>query len=164
MSSEIVALVFRFLNFGVAAGVGTYVFKKNILPDIKAKIAERRELVRAMEMRNQELLEQKNTVVREISEQEALGKRLYDQIKVWSFSYQKETALLEQERKIVRQEIERRAQLQAEIEAQAEINKQALTIALQGAEQELSRLFAEPQEGKIFIASVVEHMRKEMRS
>ncbi len=163
MSSEIISTVFRILNFGVACGVGAYVFKKNLLPGIKEGIAAQRAAIQDMAHNNQELLDKKNTVEREIDEQEELGKKLYDQIKLWSFSFEKEVSRSDAEREILNQQIEKRAREQADNKLLMQVQAQVLEQALAGAREELLAHFASEQEGKKFIASIVARMREGTR-
>lgn len=163
MSSEVVSVIFRLLNFGVACGVGAYVFKKNLLPGIKEKIAEQELAVRTMEQRNQDLLTQKKTVEREINEQEELGRKLYDQIKLWSFSFEKERARICQERADLDKNIEQRAREQAENKLKDRVQMRILKQALAGAREELSNRYASESEGKRMIADIISYMRKDMK-
>ena len=163
MSSEIISTIFRFLNFGVTCGVGVYVFKKYLLPDFKGKIAEQRAALQSMAQRNQELLDQKNAVTREISEQEELGRTLYDQIKLWSFSFAQERARRDSEQKVLTQQVEHRAQVQAQNKMHSKLQKFVLEQALAGARQDLAVRFSSEQEGRRFLASIVACMREDMR-
>jgi F0F1-type ATP synthase membrane subunit b/b' len=163
MSSEIVATIFRVLNFGVACGVGAYVFKKNLLPGIREKIAEQQQALKSMAQHNQDLLDQKNTIAREIVEQDEQGRRLCDQIRLWAVSFEKEMALCSQDRLALEQALEKRAHAQAEYNLKERIQRRVLETALVGVRQELAERFASDAEGKKMITRIIGHMREDMK-
>ena len=90
MSSEIVSIVFRLLNFGVVVGIAAYFFKAKSLPDIKEKIAAKHAQLKDMEKENKSLLTRQQALEQEITQQELFGKSLYDQIKIWSVSFEQQ--------------------------------------------------------------------------
>ncbi|MFC1845687.1 hypothetical protein ACFLX2_01010 [Candidatus Dependentiae bacterium] len=162
MSQAIVSFVFRLLNFGVICALATYFIKKKLVPQTEEKIAVKHAVLEDLTSQNKNLLDQQKELEKEADEQEVLGRKLFDQIKIWSVSFDKQLEELKEEQQELAQQSGRRAQEQAERKADIQIRSVILSKALSGAAQHLSSHFSSEKEGRSFTASIVERMRKEV--
>ena len=115
-----------------------------------------------MTLQNQQLLDQQRDLENEIDAQEKLGKNLYDQVKVWSSSFEHQVDKRQKEREVLAQQIKLRTQLQSERLVQKQVRSTIFSKALEGAQQELVEHFASEQEGKRYMTSIITKMRKDL--
>ncbi len=162
MSSSVISTLFRFINFGLVCAVATYVFVKKILPSVKNKIAAKHTELQDIAAENKNLLEMQKEIQEEIDEQELLSRKLYDQISVWSSVFQKEQDLYRQEQALVVKRLRQRLDTQAEYKLHSQLRAAVLKKAFEGAQQELASFFASEKNGRQFVTSVIERMRKDL--
>ena len=162
-SEVVISTIFRLLNFTVICAVTVYLFKSKMLPGIKEKIIAKYAALKELVSQNKNLLDQQRDLNREIKDQELFGKQLYDQISVWSISFEQQIKKQKEEQDALALQAVKRAQLQADNKVEVEGNIEILSNALAGAEKQLRSQFDSEKEGKEFTAAVIQQIRKESR-
>jgi len=162
-SSHVVEVVFKFLNFGIFCALAFYVFKTKEIPKAKEKIAQKQAELQSKVNQTKTLLGQQKDLDRSMQEQELLAQKLFDQVKIWSSSFEHQQKKLREEQDELTQKAKQRAQQQAELTLGRAVKQQVFTKALHNAQEKLTAQFVSEAAGKKFIASIVEHMRKEVQ-
>lgn len=162
MSQAIVSLIFRLFNFGVICALSAYAVKKKLIPQTEEKIAAKHLAVEELALENKQLAHQQKELEKEVNEQELLGQRLFNQIKIWSISFEQHLHDVQKEQEELALLSMRRAQEQAERKAYEEMRSAILKKALDDAAKQLIVYFASEKAGANFNASVVDSIRKEV--
>jgi len=161
MTEDIVSILFRFINFGLICALISYIAKKNVIPQAKQKIAEKQAALHEMDAQNKQLLGRQKELEHEIAAQELMCKDLYDQIKVWSISFDQRQKEFSEKQERLAQLAQKRLQDQAKRKMDAATNDVVLSRALERAQQDLIDFFSSEKEGRTFNAEVVELMRED---
>jgi len=161
-SSEVVADVFKLLNFGILCALFYFFFKKKQIPETREKIAQKQAELQSKANQNKALLYQQEELDREIKQQELLARKLYGQIKVWSSSFEHKQQELLREQEDLTGKAKQRAQQQAEYKLNRSVSDIVFSKALENAKEKLTAQFVSEAEGKKFISSIVDFMRKEV--
>ena len=162
-TNEIIAIVFRYINFGVFIGLGVYLFKKKLLPIIIQERAKKRAVVQNLASENKDLLVRQRTVEQEISEQEIESKHLYDQIKIWSLVFNKRLSESKNEQQLLMDSSLQRSKVRSDYAAYKLIRNTVCNKALNDSRQNLQGHFLSEEQGRRFMASLVHFVRKEQK-
>lgn len=157
-----VSTVFRFINFSIIIGAAVYFFKKKMLPNVIKKMEDKHVDLQQLTKQNKQLLGQQKEMNNSIDGQEVLGKKLYDQITIWSRFFDTQLEQIQQEQAILVIKASQRLSQQQSYTMNEQLRIQVLSKALDSAKLNLIEQFALPQKGDAFTASVIEHMRKEL--
>lgn len=162
MPPGVVETAFKLLNFGIFCGLVAWYLKTKHIPETREKIAQKHELLQSKADQNKILLNRHREFDNEIKKQELLAQKLFDQIKMWSSSFELKQKELQQEQTELMKKAVQRAQAQAEQKMETAVEQMVAAKVLENIKHTLTDQFASEQEGKKFNAVIFDFMRKEV--
>lgn len=158
--AEVIAIVFKLINFGVLMVGGGYLFKRYLLQDIKLQISKRQQKLADLALQNQLLKEQGKAMEFAIAEQQSVSRSLLQKIDLWKSLVSHHMQLREQEKNIRRSALTQKMKSQQMYIALQDAQKKALLPAIKKAGDVLTANYAATPLGQSFIRLIVKHMEK----
>lgn len=158
-SKEIVAIIFKAINFAALVWIFKYAFQNYLLPGLKEKLAAKFALFKRLEDKNQDLALQVELVDKESKDQEKLFELLKEKIKTWDQEVKKQ----ENKDMLDQQKINNSHKIRIEIQAQ-NIHSQKLLSevfprVIAGTFKQLEQKFKQEQEAEKFFRNIIDYMK-----
>ncbi|MEX0940130.1 MAG: hypothetical protein WDZ41_02125 [Candidatus Babeliales bacterium] len=160
MLNNIIAIIFRLINFSIIVAGSVYLFQKYILSSIKERIKEKEIFWQNLRINKESLIDQKDRIITQIASQETYAQYLLNNIVKWQkYIQQKELQKIEQQKNIsihIAQRID-----QQEQNYSLELLKQELLPdVFDKAYDELKKKYQSPIEAQEYIDKVLNQIGK----
>jgi ABC-type nickel/cobalt efflux system permease component RcnA len=159
--NELIAILFRFINFFVIVGIGIVIFKKYFLEELQ-------EGKRQEEAHTQDLEQEQRTLESKVYildaqrvQQRVYGDTLKEKVATWQKAMEQEHAHHLQEKEERSHECEVVLQKQYEQLKADALKQQVLPRALAQVRTELAASYADPLKGRRALEKIVAHIEKE---
>ncbi len=158
---QVIAFVFRLINFAVLITVFYYLFKKYLLPTIQQSISDKKQHIQNL-IDQQEVLEINQQEMDTILMQQAqLCANLKEQISQWRGRVELELAQRMQAKKELEEKLERLAHRKSDWLKQESIRKRVFPKAIAQARNDLYKKFSNEQHAKTFLDKILVGMKKD---
>jgi len=157
-----ITILFQFINFGVLITIFGYGIKNYIIPLMKKKIADRRQMLHDLEKQNRSLKGKEQSLKHEIQEQEDLCRRMQENIMQWRLVVERDKKTQQQIWEEQQRHIGESIRVRQEKLAAYRLQQQILKKALKGAEIKLQEQFESEKNGKQFLDDIMDHVRREL--
>jgi len=158
MSEEIIAFIFKILNFFVLIGLGVYFFKKYALQKITIGIARKASFIRGLFDRQQELEQQQYELDQTIAKEEHLCLVLKKKINLWRNQVEKKLKEKQEEQEKCKQILYKCLKKRIKIVVIGQAKEKALRIAVDRTRAELEQQFAQEKKSCQFLEWTISWM------
>ncbi len=163
MDEQIIAFIFKIVNFVVFIGLGVYFFKKYALRKIITGIAQKESFIRGLFDRQQELEQQQYALGQTIVKEEALCLTLKKKINLWNHHVEKELKEQKQEEEEQTQIMYIRLKKRMEMVVTSQIKEKAFQRAINRARFALKQQFAQEKNADQFLTWTISRMSEDER-
>ncbi len=159
-ATEIIAFLFKLINFGALAGLFIYLFQRKVKDRIKTKIKEKEVFWQNLQTNKQALIDQQHKLRIEIACQKDYGNALLQKIVLWhKASSLQEQAFIE-EAKINAQKVYERTRTFHEKKEERELLQQIVPLAIDEARKTLEDRFAQEKNAEKYMANIFRYLKK----
>ena len=158
MDEEIIAFIFKILNFFVLIGLGVYFFKKYALQKITIGIARKESFTRGLFNRQQELEQQQYELDQTIAKEKHLCSVLKEKIDLWKDQVERKFKKEQGEQEKYTQLVYTRLKKRVEMVVTGQVKEKALQIAIDRAHVELKQQFAQEKNSCQFLEWTISWM------
>ena len=159
-AESIITIIFRILNFAALIGLFAFMFKKYFRKEIETSIENDRLAEINLHTRIIEIEHRGSELSEEIIKQEKLCQHLVARTDQWKVAFEKDIKLRQLEQQALRKLMAERAERQAKSIAYERVIQAVLPTALERARTRLAKSFANPADGKEFVQTILNHMKK----
>ncbi|HEB41903.1 MAG TPA: hypothetical protein ENI08_02710 [Candidatus Dependentiae bacterium] len=163
MDEQIVAFIFKIVNFLVFIGLGVYFFKKYALRKIITGIARKESFIRGLFDRQQELEQQQYALDQTIAKEEALCLALKKKVNLWKHHVGNELKKQEKEQEEQTQNVYMRLKKRMEMIVTSQIKKKAFQRAIDRSRFVLKQQFAQEKNADQFLTWTISWMSEDER-
>ncbi len=159
---ELLAVIFRLVNFGILAYICVYLFKRYILPMIKDQMRREQEEQRTIKERHKEIRKQEKIVTAFAYDQEKLCRILQEKVNRWRRVQEdyEQKRVHEKERRI--RFLQDRVMCQEQEFERQHMLRLIVPRAVDTVERTLHATFKSPDQGRVYIQDIIKQLRKEM--
>ncbi len=159
-TSEIIAFIFKLINFGALVGGFTYLFQRKLKEPLVTKIKEKKLFWKNLEINKQALIDRQHKLDLEISWQDEYGKTLLKKIAQWdNASAQEEAALVKKMEKNAQDVYEGSVRAQKSQKMQKALDA-LVPIVFGQARTTLKKKYLPQDSGQEYIAKILGSMHK----
>ncbi len=158
MDEEIIAFIFKILNFFVLIGLGVYFFKKYALKKITIGIARKESFIRGLFDRQQKLEQQQHELDETIAKEKHLCLVLKEKIDLWKNQVEKKLKKEQEEQEKYTKIVYTRLKKRMEMVVTGQVKEQALQTAIGRARVELKQQFAQEKNSCQFLEWTISWM------
>ena len=160
MNENIVAIIFRLLNFVGLFALFFYLFKKYALQMIIIQIGQKESILRNLFNRQQALEQEQYLLDERVTKEAQLCASLKEKVVRWRKLVDQKLAERDQERTDRIKLLSQVAHQHAENHAMNQVKKGVLSTIATQAQGVLSKRFADTKEGQEFIKPIIDFMHK----
>jgi len=158
MDEEIIAFIFKILNFFVLIGLGVYFFKKYALQKITIGIARKESFICGLFNRQQELEQQQYELDQTIAKEKQLCFVLKEKIDLWKHQVEKKLKKEQEDREKYAQTVRVRLEKRMKTVVTGQVKEKALQLAVSRARVELKQQFAQEKNSGQFLGWTISWM------
>lgn len=158
-NKEIVTIVFKLINFAAFIWLVIYVFKSNILPDLKEKLAAKFALFKRLEEKNKDLIFQNDFLEKEIKDQDKLFELLKEKINTWDKELKKEKEKNLLDYKKIIDSHQSRTEIQIQNMHNQKLISEIFPRVIAGTFKQLEQKFKQEQESEKFFRNIINYMQ-----
>ncbi|KKP28132.1 MAG: hypothetical protein UR12_C0025G0006 [candidate division TM6 bacterium GW2011_GWF2_30_66] len=158
-NKEIITIVFKLINFAAFIWLVKYVFKSNILPDLKEKLSAKFALFKRLEEKNKDLIFQNELLEKEIKDQDKLFELLKEKINTWDKELKKEKEINILEYKKIIASHKNRTEIQAQNMHNQKLISEIFPRVIAGTFKQLEQKFKQEQESEKFFRNIINYMQ-----
>jgi len=159
-NQEIVAVIFRFINFAALIGITIYAFKKYALPDILLSIARKKNKQDTLYKQQADLEKQQHNLDILLQKDTMECGVFRTKIDIWKKNVALEQAQREQERDKVIQRVKQRFAQHALQKEQQRIQTIVTKAVVEDIEKSLSKYFQKQQHSNDYLNSILQLMNE----
>ncbi len=163
MDEQIIAFIFKIVNFFVFIGLGVYFFKKYALRKIITGIAREESFARGLFNRQQELEQQQYALDQTIVKEEAFCLALKKKINLWNHQVGKELKKQQQKQEEQTQIVYTRLKKRMEMVVTSQIKKKVFQRSIDRSRFELKQQFAQKKNAHQFLTWTISWMSEDER-
>lgn len=159
-TTNIVAIVFRLINFGAFIALAVYLFKNYALSGITLQISKRQQKLADLALQNQRLKEQTKTTESSIANEQTVSHGLLQKIDLWKTLVSQHMLERDQEKESRESALVNKVKHQQTYIELRDAQKKALLPAIEKAREALMVNYTAQPLGQSFINTIVKHMEK----
>lgn len=157
---EVIAFLFKIINFSVLIGLVIYIFQRKVRGQIKTKIREKEVFWQNLQTNKQALIDQQHKLQMERAAQKDYGMELLKKIETWdAASKAHQQNLIEQMKHNAHKVYERSAKFY-EKKQERQLIKKAVPIAFDQARETLIAQFAKEENIQKYMNNIFTFMKK----
>lgn len=162
LSPEFISVLFRLINVAVTVGAAVYLFKRYGLNVVKNKIRARKQLLEDLHAQQVASEHQCKDKEQQIIEQHLLFQALQKKIEVWRQHFEQRVVEREHEKEHIRASLEKKVAEQSRFLNVRQMQQAIVPGAVKKAREELKAYFESEQAGRVYLAPIVNHIKKSM--
>ncbi len=160
INSEIIAIIFRLINFLILIALGIYCFKKYALEVIRGNISAEQEHLDELKARAQELQQEKKNLEKGIKEDGRACSLLREKIATWHIAAEQESDAFKAEREGRIEIVKARAEKQAQAIELYRRQQIIVPAAIEKAQTLLEKTFASKDRAHSYVQQVIAKMEE----
>jgi len=160
LSKDVLAIIYKIINFIAVMLVIKYLFQTVQLPVIKEQLAQKFSFFRGLEEKFKNLKEQNIIAQKEINDQDKLFENLKTKISIWTRSRKLQWEEKQVEIQKINSTHQKRIEIQTQNIHQLKLIKEVFPRVINNTSQQLKQKFAKNQESKIFLKDIISYMQK----
>lgn len=158
--NDLVAIIFRLINFAVALGASCYVFKRYVIPMIVADIDQRQKDLNELNAKAIELAKQEKEAKQAIVDQQHTYQRLQKKLEQWNTVFNATVVHRNREKQQLIDALAQKAVQQQNYITTRHAQNKVLPAALRDAQHQLTKQFQDSATGQSYIEKLIAHMRR----
>lgn len=158
--NELVAIIFRLINFAVAIGASCYAFKRYVIPMITSDIDQRQKDLNLLHAKSVELAKQEKDAKQAIADQQHLYQRLHKKLEQWNTVFNATVVHRNREKQQLINALMQKAVQQQNYITTRHAQKKVLPAALHDAQVALTKQFQDSANAQSYIEKLIAHMRR----
>lgn len=157
-SGTVIALSFRWLNFGIFLGVLIYAYRRYLTPDLKQKLSQELHQLYQQERTLGQLNEAVHAEQAQLVDQQAQYTQLLQKLKQWQQVTAQQQALRAQAQQLQQLALQEKRQTQAANLAQLQLQQQLFKQVLVQSTQALQQQFTDPNQAERYQHAVLQRL------
>jgi|GEM_PF-1863821 len=159
-NQDIIAIIFRLINFAALVGGSLFLFKKHVMPDLLLEIEKKKNAEESLFLQ-QAILEKQQRALDTLLKKESLQCEQFRlKIDEWKRVVAIEANEREKERNDIMDMVNQRIAHNAAQKEQVRIQKIITKTVVTDLEKSLSSYFKEPQQGTEYLSSILQFMNE----
>jgi hypothetical protein len=161
IAHDVIAFIFKVINFGALFGLGAYFFCKKFKKQIKAKIEEKEVFWHNLKTNKINLINQQNVLTTEISIQQQYAQELLKKIAQWKSVSLKNQELLSKDFQENADRAYKRALKVQDFRKQRELFEHVAPRVLKSSHEELDHYYGQDYHSEKYLGHIINFMEKE---
>ncbi|MBN1549141.1 hypothetical protein JW872_00610 [Candidatus Babeliales bacterium] len=158
-NESLMTFLFKIANLAILVGTLVYLVKNYLLDTMREGIKSHKKQVRLLEVEQLRLIEQSAHIEHDITQQQAYGSSLIENIEKWSNAEKIKRKLLIQAHTEHEKRLLDKRKVQSEYRVQEGAEQEVITAALHDAEQLLKQYFMHRNPNAAFVGEIVEKLK-----
>jgi len=159
-NQDIIVIAFKLINFATLLGVGFFLFKKHILPDLRLSIARKKNKHDSLFLQQANLEHQQLKLDTLLKEDATQCENFRTKIDEWKTVVAQENNMLKKEQENIKAIIRKRMEHTAIQREQKRVQKIVAYTVVSRLETSLSDHFKQPQENSQYLDSIIAFMNE----
>ena len=159
-NQDIIVIAFKLINFAALLGVGFFLFKKHILPDLRLSIARKKNKHDSLFLQQANLEHQQLKLDKFLKEDAIQCETFRTKIDKWKKVVAQENNMLKKEQENITVAIRKRIEHTAIQREQKRVQKIVAYTVVNRLKKSLSHHFKQPQENSEYLDSIIAFMNE----